>query len=197
MFKINLFDKSTDSLSDTELINKIYWWNHTLYIELYEKYKNKIYNYTVNLLWHNIDDADIVITDIFTKLWEYIINGKCNEVINLNAYIYRLAHNTSINFIKSKWSRTYQNIEDREWILTSDENPSEYTNNIYKTDQLQKFLDLLDPNSRSVVYMTYYEDKNYEEIAQIIWSNKNTVGTILSRAKKKLKEIMDNNHFSS
>ena len=192
MFKINLFDVSPDKLSDKDIIIKVHWWNHLLYANLYEKYKGKIYNYTVNLLAWNRDDADIVITDIFTKLREYIKDGKCNGVENVNAYIYRLAHNTAINFIKWKWSWTYQNIEDREWILTTNENPSDYTDNIYKNEQLEKFMNILDPNSKSVVYMTYFEEKNYDEIAQIIWSNKNTVWTILSRAKKKLKEMMEN-----
>ena len=192
MFKINLFDVSPDKLSDKDIIIKVHWWNHLLYANLYEKYKGKIYNYTVNLLAWNRDDADIVITDIFTKLREYIKDGKCNGVENVNAYIYRLAHNTAINFIKWKWSWTYQNIEDREWILTTNENPSDYTDNIYKNEQLEKFMNILDPNSKSVVYMTYFEEKNYDEIAEILWSNKNTVWTILSRAKKKLKEMMEN-----
>ena len=192
MFKINLFDVSPDKLSDKDIIIKVHWWNHLLYANLYEKYKGKIYNYTVNLLAWNRDDADIVITDIFTKLREYIKDGKCNGVENVNAYIYRLAHNTAINFIKWKWSWTYQNIEDREWILTTNENPSDHTDNIYKNEQLERFMNMLDPNSKSVVYMTYFEEKNYDEIAQIIWSNKNTVWTILSRAKKKLKEMMEN-----
>ncbi len=196
MFKINLFGNNIDKLTDAELIKKIYWWRYELYINIYEKYKTKIYNYILNLLWHNIYDAYIIITDIFTKLWESTKDGKCNEVINLNAYIYRLAHNTCINFMKSRWSRTYQNIEDVEWSLVADGNPSEYMTNIYQTEQLQKYLKLLDANSRSVIYMVYFEDKNYEEIAQIIWSNKNTVWTILSRAKKKLREIMWNENFN-
>jgi DNA-directed RNA polymerase specialized sigma24 family protein len=37
----------------------------------------------------------------------------------------------------------------------------------------------------------YYEDKSYEEIAQIIGSNKNTVWTLLSQAKKKLQEFVN------
>ena len=191
MLKINLFDIWINKLSDRELISKIHWWNHWLYSEIYEKYKGKIYNYTLNLLWWNIEDAEIVITDIFTKFREYIKDGRCNDVENVNAYIYRLAHNTAVNFIKWKWSWTYQNIEDREWSLTTSDDPSDYTDNIYKSEQLERFMNMLDPNSKSVVYMTYFEEKDYEEIAQIIWSNKNTVWTILSRAKKKLREMME------
>lgn len=197
MLKINLFDIWINRFSDRELISKIHWWNHWLYAEIYEKYKGKIYNYTLNLLWWNIEDAEIVITDIFTKFREYIKDGKCNEVENVNAYIYRLAHNTAVNFIKWKWSWTYQNIEDREWSLTTGDDPSDYTDNIYKSEQLERFMNMLDPNSKSVVYMTYFEEKDYEEIAQIIWSNKNTVWTILSRAKKKLREMMENNNIKN
>lgn len=190
MIKVNLFDNSPSHIDDKELVSNIYKWNHQLYIELYERYKWKIYNYIMNILWHNENDATIVITDIFTKLWELVKWGNCNDIDNINAYIYRLSHNMSINHIKWKWSWNFGNIDDREWELTTWEDPSDYTEIEYTKDQVKKALELLDPTSRSVVYMIYFEEKDYESIAQIIWSNKNTIWTILFRAKKKLKEIM-------
>jgi RNA polymerase sigma-70 factor (ECF subfamily) len=47
---------------------------------------------------------------------------------------------------------------------------------------------------RDVLYLYYFEEKSYEEIAEILESNKNSVGTMILKAKKALKEkIKDEN----
>jgi DNA-directed RNA polymerase specialized sigma24 family protein len=38
------------------------------------------------------------------------------------------------------------------------------------------------------LYLYYFEEKSYDEIAEIIESNKNTVGTMILNGKKALKE---------
>jgi RNA polymerase sigma factor (sigma-70 family) len=49
-----------------------------------------------------------------------------------------------------------------------------------------KYLAALPDKEREIVYLYYHEDKSYEEIADIVGSNKNTVWTLLSQAKKKI-----------
>ncbi|MEI8253905.1 MAG: sigma factor-like helix-turn-helix DNA-binding protein [bacterium] len=46
----------------------------------------------------------------------------------------------------------------------------------------------MDEKFRDVLYLYYYEEKSYDEIADIIESNKNSVGTMISNGKKALKE---------
>jgi DNA-directed RNA polymerase specialized sigma24 family protein len=51
----------------------------------------------------------------------------------------------------------------------------------------------LDKKHRESVYLYFYEQKSYDEIADIVWSNKNTVWTIISQWKKRIKEIIIRN----
>jgi RNA polymerase sigma factor (sigma-70 family) len=56
---------------------------------------------------------------------------------------------------------------------------------------MQKYLSLLQPKEREIIHLFYYENKSYEEIAQYLWSNKNTIWTMISQAKKKIKELVE------
>ncbi len=55
------------------------------------------------------------------------------------------------------------------------------------TGVLQAVLEL-DENYRNAVYLHYYEGYTAEEIAALMKKNKNTVYTLLARAKARLKE---------
>ena len=52
-------------------------------------------------------------------------------------------------------------------------------------------MDQLKPQYAEVLILYYFEEMRYEEIAEIIKSNKNTVGTLLSRAKQQVKVLIE------
>ena len=56
---------------------------------------------------------------------------------------------------------------------------------------LQSILSQLDPQYSEVLILYYFEEMKYEEIAEIIGSNKNTVGTLLSRAKQQVRLLIE------
>jgi RNA polymerase sigma factor (sigma-70 family) len=51
-------------------------------------------------------------------------------------------------------------------------------------------LEQLQPKEREIIHLFYYEGKSYEEIAEYLWSNKNTIWTMILQAKKKIKEFV-------
>jgi DNA-directed RNA polymerase specialized sigma subunit len=58
---------------------------------------------------------------------------------------------------------------------TQDSIEKENLNTEFKQAIMMKYLSQLDENFRNVLYLYYYENKTYDEIAQIISSNKNSV----------------------
>lgn len=64
-------------------------------------------------------------------------------------------------------------------------------NDNYKDLDLQKALDNLPPNYRSIIVLRYFEDLKIEEIADILELNVNTVKTRLYSALKKLRLNME------
>ena len=64
-----------------------------------------------------------------------------------------------------------------------------YDNEI-ETFEWQEILLGLEESSRIIVQLFYYEELSIKEIADILKMNKNTVTTKLSRARKKLRDIL-------
>ena len=56
------------------------------------------------------------------------------------------------------------------------------------SDILRKALYKLDAKYRDVLVLRYFEEREYNEISDILQVPVSTVGTLISRAKKKLKE---------
>lgn len=174
-------------ISDEEIIKKITWWDVPTFEIIYDRYKNQIYNYVWTLLNYNWEEAGLVLSDVFIKAYEYIINKK---VDNLKSLLYRIAHNTAIDWIRSNKVKDVVIDVDIDHPDPFDGKEKEKIDINYKKKLIKKYMSELDEKYRSVLYLLYYEDKSYDEIAMIQNSNKNTVWTLALQGKKKLKEIM-------
>lgn len=179
-------------LNDEELSKKVQEWNNEAFEVLYDKYKDKIFSYVRNILNYNKEDATTVLSDVFIKVFEYLKNY---EVKNFKTFIYRIAHNTAIDLIRTSKTGIYTDednaklVEDKQSIIDK-----ENLNDKFKQKIMMWFMGQIEGKFRDVLYLYYFEEKSYEEIAEILESNKNSVGTMILKAKKALKEkIKDEN----
>jgi len=179
-------------LNDEELSNRVKGWDNQAFEVLYDKYKDKIFSYVRSILNYNKDDATTVLSDVFIKVFEYI---KSYEVKNFKTFIYRIAHNTAIDIIRTSKTGIYTDEENAK-LVEDKQNTIEKENlNIqFKQKIMMWFLSQIEERFRNVLYLYYFEEKSYEEIAEIMESNKNSIWTMISNAKKILKEkIKDEN----
>lgn len=179
-------------LRDEELSNKVKEWDNQAFEVLYDRYKDKIFSYVRNILNYNKDDATIVLSDVFIKVFEYLKNY---DVKNFKTFIYRIAHNTAIDLIRASKTGIYANEESAKLVEDVQNNiEKESLNTEFKQKIMMWFLGQIEEKFRDVLYLYYYEGKSYDEIAEIIESNKNSVGTMISNGKKALREkIKDEN----
>lgn len=190
MHKITMFGTTDYTLSDAELISQIQWWNTWAFEIIYERYSKSLYNYILTLLNFNADESGLVLSDVFIKAYEYL---QKNDIDHLKSFLFRIAHNASVD-----WIRVHHNQEvsmTHEVEHHSDPKDILHKNNLdthYKKTLVKRYLSMLDEKYRSVLYLMYYEDKSYEEIAVIQNSNKNSIGTLAFQWKKKLEESMRN-----
>lgn len=191
MRKISFFTKPPSNFDDKELWKKIAKWEDRAFEILYERYNKWLYNYVWTMLNFNTDEAGFVLSDIFIKAYEYI---QSKEVDNIKWLLYKIAHNTTIDRIKTQKDKhpklsedEYENHEDH-----SDYTEKKWINTEFKKKLLQKYLTEIDEKYRSVLYLSYYENKSYDEIAEIQQSNKNSIGTLVFQWKKKLEDLLRN-----
>lgn len=190
---MNRFSRSWDSnnlieLSDLQLVTEVKKWNKIAFEVIYDRYHYKLYNYIWNTLNYNADDANNITADVFIKLYEYI---KTKDVTNLKSFLYQMAHNACVDLIRSNKSMQTHSDETTMELLSDDSNEEnkDKLNSEYKQVLITDLLKQLEAKYRDVLYLYYNESKSYEDIAQLIWSNKNSVWTLVFQAKAKLKEL--------
>ncbi len=144
-------------------------------------HKDGVYSFLLNILNYNRDDANQILSDSFVKLWEYL---QINPVDNMKSFIYTTAHNLAVNHIKKNQKNTLLVDDNLHYNTVLEE-----ANFNFEQQQIQNIIKTMDTITREVVHLIIYEEKSYQEIADILKIPKNTVWTIYFQAKAKLKKI--------
>jgi len=126
------------------------------------------------------DDREDLMQEIIYQLWRSFDSFRNKS--SLTTWIYRVALNTSIYFLKkSKRRAEIENIQGDLLYPNGDEPEIEER---FKLMQEQiKSLNLLEKG----IVMLYLEGKSHEEIGNLIGISTSNVGTKLSRIKEKLR----------
>ena len=124
----------------------------------------------------NEADADDCFQNTFLKL--YTNPPEFREEEHIKAWLLRVAINECKNFIR-----------DNRKTVPLDSVPPVVQPNSDDFRDISWALMRLEPEYREVLYLYYVEQYRVKEIAGILEKNPNTVKTMLSRGRKKLKKI--------
>ena len=125
-------------------------------------------------------DAQDILQNVFLKLLKYSEEFTSDE--HLDKWLTTVCVNESKNYIKSLF-RKHQSIDDCE-IVSQDIFENSMQSDLYNVVMS------LPKKDRTVIHLFYYEDMSIKEISSILKSTESTVKTRLSRARKKLKEML-------
>lgn len=157
--------------------------------ELVHRYANKIRSYIARIIggWQEAEDLT---QEVFFKAYRHI--ASFNPNMKFSSWLYRIAHNESVNYIKKHYR--YKTVEFDEGIknkFTDDESILEKIDNQIDSQIIKMGLVELDPRSREILELSFYEEKSYLEIADILEISVNSVGPTIMRAKERLKRIIE------
>ena len=113
------------------------------------------------------------------------------EQDHANTWLYRVALNTAISFVrkdKSLRSRIVSGI-DQTLHDVPEPNPRRDPETEEKLSHLSQAIAQLNVTERAVITL-FLEDLNYEQMAAVLGVTENNVGVMLHRAKKKLSTLM-------
>ena len=177
--------------------------------ELLNRFKNpSSKNYAFNLLtrkyqeriyWHirkmviSHDDTDDLVQDTFVKVWKNLEKFKGNS--QLYTWIYRIATNECLGFLKKKRNRFFIPIHD---ITNELANKLESDVNMDGSEiqfKLQKALLTLPDKQRLVFNMKYFDEMKYQEISSILETSVGALKASYHLAVKKIKVILKNEPF--
>ena len=128
-------------------------------------------NYSERLYWHirrftcSHEDTDDLLQDTFAKIWAALPSFR--EEAQLFTWIYRIATNEALNFIRKKKVRAMISFEDirSEMEDRIDSDPSFNGDEIQR--QLHKAIQKLPTKQRLVFNLRYFDELKYEEISEI------------------------------
>jgi len=157
--------------------------------ELYRLYSKAMYNICLRMLKNEMDAEDILqnsFVDVFTKLHTF------QHQSSIGAWIKRIVINNCINFLKKRRIQFAELNEKHANAIDF------YSENIpdsqLSVDKVNKALLLLPDGYRIVFSLYMFEGYDHKEIAQILNISEATSKSQYSRAKKKLKEIINHNY---
>lgn len=172
----------TAKKSDQELIAMCQANNDLGFSQLYQKYARRIYNSIHRIVSHTAEAEDIL-QETFVTVFKDI--ERLSNVLNVEAWLKRIAINRSISHIRKK------KIEFTDLGFTEIEAEEEYNvdeNEIFenKVEDVRICIEQLPPGYKTIVNLYLFEQIPQEEIAVMLGISHNTVRTQYHRAKKKI-----------
>ncbi|MEO9873014.1 RNA polymerase sigma factor [Ekhidna sp.] len=150
---------------------------------LVREYQERIY-WHVRKMVIDHDDTDDLVQEIFVKVWKNL--GKFREDSKLYTWIYRIATNECLNFLKKKKRRFFIPIHDLEGELVEKLKSSVEPSGDEVQMKLQKALLKLPDKQRMVFNMKYFDDMKFTDIADITGTSVGALKANYHHAVKKI-----------
>ena len=132
---------------------------------LIRKYQKRVY-WLIRKMVIDHDDANDVSQEVFVRVWYHL--EEFRQESGLFTWIYRIATNECLAFLRKKKRRFFIPIHDVEGELSHKINEG----NHFTGDEIQKKLQLailkLPEKQRLVFNMKYFEEITYEEMSEIL-----------------------------
>ncbi|MDA3780987.1 MAG: sigma-70 family RNA polymerase sigma factor [Bacteroidales bacterium] len=151
----------------------------------------KLYGFAIYIL-NNIPEAEDIVQDVFIKLWN--MRNKLDTYKNIEAIAMSITKNLCIDKIRRRRTVSLEekhinkNIEEQNFS----ENETEQNILIRKIHNAIERL----PNQQHVIMqLKDIEGYDYEEISQIMQMNINSIRVCVSRARKRLREIIIKSNY--
>jgi RNA polymerase sigma-70 factor (ECF subfamily) len=160
---------------------------HYAFNILVRKYQEKIY-YFVRRLVINHDDADDVVQNIFIKVWHNLDSFRADA--KLFTWLYRIAVNESLSFIKSKQLRSFLSLSSPEAASIRVLNDDNYFDGTEIQKRLREAIALLPKKQQIVFTMRYYDDLSYDEMSEILGTSVGALKASYHFAIKKIENYV-------
>lgn len=183
---------------DDQLAERSKSGDQTAFDRLYDKYKNRIFNY-INRMIGDRSTAEELTQETFIKAYVSLSHYKARGYFK--TWIYTIASNLAKNELKRRSYKTdvslSKPIHDSggdimlEDVLTDEKLSSEsIVENLELKQEIERVIKSLSPKHREVIILCSIDGLSYEEAAYVLKTNINTISSRLARARKRFIEKM-------
>jgi RNA polymerase sigma-70 factor (ECF subfamily) len=181
--------------TDEELIGRFQAGDELAYVELVNRYKDKLLNF-IFPYFGEIEQAEDIVQDTMIKLYEKKHYYK--EIAKFSTWIYTIARNLANTELRKK-SRTkimylsqMSNYKKDYDLKSSDPELNKNIENEFLMKEIHAAIDKLPENYKSVIVLRDIQGLDYEQISNIIGVPLGTVKSRINRARLQLQvDLMD------
>ncbi|RSK39319.1 RNA polymerase sigma factor [Mangrovimonas spongiae] len=157
-------------------------------------FKELLHLYKERLYWHirkivlSHDDADDVLQNTFIKVFKNIDKFKGDS--QLYSWMYRIATNESLTFLKKKSKRLQISDEELQQQTINNLEADVYFNGDDIQLKLQKAIATLPQKQQLVFNMKYFDDIKYKDMANILDTSEGALKASYHMATKKIEAYL-------
>ena len=185
-------------VSEDSLVRRARRGDLSAYDDLVKRYQERIYA-TVYHMTSNHEDANDLAQESFIKAFQALSSFKGGS--SFYTWLYRIAVNKTINFLKQRKNRTHMSLNDLDFnaehdpdlmALISHKTPRRDAGLTELQEKLNAALQKLSEPHRLVVVLHDVQGQSHEEIAKVMECNIGTVRSRLFYARQQLQsELAD------
>lgn len=152
--------------------------------EIIAMYERPIFNLVLRLVRNREDAADVV-QSVFLKAYEKRLSFK--PEFKLFSWIYRIALNESLNFLRA--SQRFSGLDGMDF--QGDATPESRFQDAEVAEFMQDAIMRLKPEHRVVIVLKHFQDCAYREIAELLDIPEKTVKSRLFTAREQLRIVLE------
>lgn len=180
-----------ENLSDEELV-KLTLADQEIFLHIIKRYETKLGYYIKRISGLGKEDIEDILQEVFIKAYQNLNNF--DQGLKFSSWIYRIAHNEVISNWRKRKSRPENVIWDAERVLdniVADFDIGQDIDRDILSKNMEGIFSKMDIKYREVLVLKFIEDKNYQEISDILKKPMGTVATLINRAKKQFKQKLE------
>ena len=193
--------KNLNVMTDEELAMDYVNGNNRAFDELLFRHQSKLFSYILFVV-RDREIADDLFQETFVKVITKLQEGKYLPSGKFSAWMMRIAHNVIMDL--------YRGLKVQKIVDTSDDNDLSNisTNDLYSMDiesqyvnaqvlkDVKKLMNFLPASQREVVYMRYYQQLSFKEIAEMTNVSINTSRGRMRYAILNLRRMVKENEIT-
>jgi len=150
--------------------------------------------YQERLYWHirrmvvEHEDANDVLQNCLIKVYRNI--GSFEGRSGLYTWLYRIATNEALTFLKQKKRKASADLDDEGYDLAATLRADPYFNGDEVQIKLQEALERLPEKQRLVFQLRYFEEMPYRQMSQVLDTSEGALKASYHHAVKKIEQFM-------
>ncbi len=178
-------------MNDAELVQQVLSGNENAFRFLVAKHERLVVH-VVGRIVQSQDDVKDICQEVFIKVFRKLKRFRGDS--RLSTWIATIAYNTSISYIRKQMRQPEHSYDEHPALILGEQDTS-LNQKMVEKEEVKKYLLLLveqlPVQYRTVLTLFHLEEFSYKEIEEITGMPEGTIKSYLSRARKILKEKLE------